>query len=102
LFRNLSESLEAEKNVKESYRTKLDDRSKQLEVSKLEFEKTIRSLENEKAVLTAAVEARDRKLDIFKELKHEVESLKQKLQEKEKECNKLVRHRSLSFDFIIF
>jgi chromosome segregation ATPase len=88
--KNLSESLEAEKTVKESYRTKLDDRSKQLEVSKLEFEKTIRSLENEKAVLTAAVEARDRKLDIFKELKHEVESLKQKLQEKEKECNKLM------------
>lgn len=100
LFRSLSELLEAEKNAKESYRTKLIDRSKELEVSRIEFEKALRSLENEKTVLTAAVEARERKLDNLKELKDTVKSLTQKLQEKEEECNKMVRHRSHEFEFL--
>jgi septal ring factor EnvC (AmiA/AmiB activator) len=61
-----------------------------MEMSKSEFEKTLKSLQNEKAVLTAAVEARERKLDKFKEMKDELVSLKQKLQEKEKQCDELV------------
>lgn len=78
-----------------------------MEMSKSEFEKTLKSLENEKAVLAAAVEARERKLGNLKEMKDELASLKQKLQEKEKQCNELVCNSQqhlcvLDTDFLTF
>jgi len=46
-----------------------------------DYKKVIKSLSNEKAVLSAAVEARDSKLGRMEELKQEVQSLKQQVGE---------------------
>lgn len=69
-----------------------------------DYQKLIKSLGNEKAVLSAAVEARDSKLIRMDELKQEVHSLKEKVEKDRKVQSQMVsaRNDTTSVLFILF
>ena len=69
----------------------LESELKDKQESNLEYEKVLRSWNNEKAILTAAIEARDGKLIRFAELQSQVLELESVLEERDSLRFELVR-----------
>jgi len=77
----------------------LEKELKDKQESTLENEKMFRSWNNEKAVLTAAIEARDGKLIRFEELQSEVAELEKVIEERDSLRFELVR-KTVSSSFV--
>ena len=72
-------------NIHYDKETKSNKKIEEQKISTSEFRKAMKALDNEKSVLSAAVEARDSKLIKMEKLKQDFETLK----EQETESNKL-------------
>lgn len=63
----------------------------QFQLQKVDYDKTIKSLQNETAVLSAAVETREQKLEDFAAFKDELVTLRKQLNENDQLSNQMVR-----------
>ena len=83
--RSLESDLARLKEDQKKYSVTYENQIEEQKISTSEFRKAMKALDNEKSVLSAAVEARDSKLIKMEKLKQEFEKLK----EQETESNKL-------------
>jgi predicted nuclease with TOPRIM domain len=90
-FRSLESDLSRSKDDQAKHSAAYEKRKQEHNVSVSEYKRAIKSLDNEKSVLSAAVEARDSKLTKMEKLKKEIQSLKRQVEDSRNLKNQMVR-----------
>ncbi len=90
-FRSLESDLRRSKKDQSEHHTAFEKQIEEHKTSVAEYKKTIKALNNEKSVLSAAIEARDSKLTKMEKLKKEILSLQKQVEENHKLKNQVVR-----------